>query len=56
MKTLKIGLIVAAEGDLTSLPPLGPGFLAASINRSLPGTEVVLAERPEQLLKEAPSP
>lgn len=45
---------MAAEGDLTSLPPLGPGFLAASINRSLPGTEVVLAERPEQLLKEAP--
>ncbi|MBI4351991.1 MAG: B12-binding domain-containing radical SAM protein [Elusimicrobia bacterium] len=51
---MKLGLIVAAEGDLTDLPPLGLGFLAANIKRSLPEVEVLLRERLEDLLKEAP--
>lgn len=51
---LKIAFIVAAEGDLTGLPPLGPAFLAASINRALPGAQVLLCERLEDVLREKP--
>jgi radical SAM superfamily enzyme YgiQ (UPF0313 family) len=51
---MKIALIVAAEGELTDLPPLGLGFLAANVHRALPGVEVLLKEKLADLLAEKP--
>ena len=51
---MKIGLILAAEGGRCDLPPLGLGFVGASINRSLPDVEVVFKEKLEDLLHEGP--
>jgi len=51
---MKIGLILAAEGGRCDLPPLGLGFVAASINRSLPDFEVVFREKLEDFLPDRP--
>lgn len=51
---LKIAFIVAAEGDLTSLPPLGPAFLAAAIHRDLPGARALLCEKFDEVLLAKP--
>lgn len=52
---LKFGLLAAAEGDLTSLPPLGAACVAAAVRRAVPGAEPLLFERLEDLLAARPA-